>query len=539
MKKNFVIFSLLTTLLWGCTPASSTGKHILDGTYVASAQGYRSEIKVETTIQNRQLSEVKILEQNETSILTDQAFKKLPKQMIEKQSLDVDLATGATTTSKAIVEAVKQTIQQANGSLNEWIDPQYESKKEEVEEVEVDAVVIGGGVAGTAATLRLRQLKVETAVFEKNPVFAASLGFEDNQDQQLFPAAHLSETLQSKLFDTYLEDTVQWQMKDLGIPFMDDQLFISQYNQTAGSIMDLLNKEVEVSGAKIFLNTMVYAYSYDETGKINGVYAKQKDGKVIHAQAKHVVIAAGGYGDHLQPIEELGYGGLKSNQGDLIGLSQDVMQINSNKKPMVKYTGYQFGQQAYDVQQIVSKLKNLGALVIDKQGKVLDLDKLNLSLQQSSQAGYILLNHSAYTSFTNAFFKQYPQNDAMKTSLLSHDGFAKYNGSLQELSEQLGFDQQMIKAYVKEQKDVLAFQTFQPDLPVYLIPIGKYYYDSLGGFVIDESFHPLDANGNPYEQIYVIGNGVGNVISDTSTGIHNAFAFLSAKAVGDMIGGTK
>ncbi|MGB9868271.1 MAG: FMN-binding protein [Bacillota bacterium] len=82
-----------------------------DGTYQGEAQGMNGTIKVSVTVSGGKIREVKVLQHNETPGISDPAINSIPKQIVTKQSLDVDTVSGATFTSKGIIEAVSNALQ--------------------------------------------------------------------------------------------------------------------------------------------------------------------------------------------------------------------------------------------------------------------------------------------------------------------------------------------------------------------------------------------------------------------------------------------
>lgn len=81
-----------------------------DGTYQGEAQGMNGAIKVSVTVQGGKIAEVKVLEHKETPGLCDPAIDRVPKQIVATQSLEVDTISGATFTSKGIIEAVANAL---------------------------------------------------------------------------------------------------------------------------------------------------------------------------------------------------------------------------------------------------------------------------------------------------------------------------------------------------------------------------------------------------------------------------------------------
>lgn len=85
-----------------------------DGTYQGSAEGAHGLITLEVTVENGEIAGVTIHGHNETEDLTDEAFEQIPAAIVESNSTDVDVASGATVTSDAIMEAIENALAQAN-----------------------------------------------------------------------------------------------------------------------------------------------------------------------------------------------------------------------------------------------------------------------------------------------------------------------------------------------------------------------------------------------------------------------------------------
>ena len=125
-------------------------------------------------------------------------------------------------------------------------------------------------------------------------------------------------------------DTVTWQKKDLGVQFSDEYLSSSQYDTDVlkeyapenSNIGELLEKETEVSGAEILLNTCVTGLKKDGEN-VNGVSAIDSDGKIYHIQSKYVVIASG------SAIEDSSEAVNPYNEGDLYTIfKNDEYQVS-------------------------------------------------------------------------------------------------------------------------------------------------------------------------------------------------------------------
>ena len=81
-----------------------------DGTYTGTGKGFGGEIKVEVEVKDTKIVSVEILEHGETPNLSDPAIEGIPKAIVEAQSTEVDVVSGATGTSKGIIKAVEDAL---------------------------------------------------------------------------------------------------------------------------------------------------------------------------------------------------------------------------------------------------------------------------------------------------------------------------------------------------------------------------------------------------------------------------------------------
>lgn len=78
-----------------------------------TADGRNGEVTVKVTISKDKIADVKVIKHSETPGLCDEAVNSIPKEIVKAQSADVDTISGATITSKAIIEATKQALDKA------------------------------------------------------------------------------------------------------------------------------------------------------------------------------------------------------------------------------------------------------------------------------------------------------------------------------------------------------------------------------------------------------------------------------------------
>lgn len=83
------------------------------GTYIGASEGYHSEISVEVHVDEFNIISIKILENEEPPLLSDIVFAELPPRIIKKNNTIIDVVSGATYTSKALLNAVENALENA------------------------------------------------------------------------------------------------------------------------------------------------------------------------------------------------------------------------------------------------------------------------------------------------------------------------------------------------------------------------------------------------------------------------------------------
>ncbi|GEM_PF-530887 len=86
-----------------------------DGTYRSAGSGLFGEIELEVLIDGGKIVDVVVVNHQETPTIAQAAFRKVITQVIEEQTCEnVDTVTGATGTSKGVIEAIANALAQAS-----------------------------------------------------------------------------------------------------------------------------------------------------------------------------------------------------------------------------------------------------------------------------------------------------------------------------------------------------------------------------------------------------------------------------------------
>ncbi len=99
----------------GSSAGGSTEGTYTPGTYVGQADGYSGLVTVEVTVDSTSIVEIVVTDQLENSDITAvrDAIIDLPNTILSERSLDVDVVSGATTTSNAIIDAISFALELA------------------------------------------------------------------------------------------------------------------------------------------------------------------------------------------------------------------------------------------------------------------------------------------------------------------------------------------------------------------------------------------------------------------------------------------
>ena len=170
MKK---LASILMALVLCFTMAAAVAE-LNDGTYQAVTQGKIGPVTVEVKVENGALAAVQVISHSETTGLFEEAFEKLPAQIVENQTVNVDVISGSTVSSTALIDGVKDCIAQAGGNADDFMTAVEKTLSTEVIDCNTQIVVIGAGASGLTAAVEAQELGAQVIVLEKNSSTAQS-----------------------------------------------------------------------------------------------------------------------------------------------------------------------------------------------------------------------------------------------------------------------------------------------------------------------------------------------------------------------------
>ena len=183
---------------------TAAGISFTPGTYEGEAYGNTSTIGVAVTLSENAIEAIEITKQNETPILYDAARDTVIAEILENQSLAVDAVSGASTSSNAIIQAVRKAIESSGADVSALLVPvEKEVHVPEDIALETDVVVIGGGGAGLVAALTCAQNGANVIVLEKAPFVGGNLsvfgGIYNTPDAELQSKVEMTDAITASI----------------------------------------------------------------------------------------------------------------------------------------------------------------------------------------------------------------------------------------------------------------------------------------------------------------------------------------------------
>ncbi|MGT2906671.1 flavocytochrome c [Streptococcus dentiloxodontae] len=146
------------------------------GTYQVTTEGHNGKLPMEVTLSEERIEKIEIDSSGETSGISDIVFTRIPAEILEGQTLNVDAVSGASVTSNGVLDGVARAIKLAGANPDVLRSrPKAPSALDkEDKEYETDIVVVGGGGAGLAAAAAILQKGKKVMVVEKFPALGGN-----------------------------------------------------------------------------------------------------------------------------------------------------------------------------------------------------------------------------------------------------------------------------------------------------------------------------------------------------------------------------
>jgi urocanate reductase len=574
MRKGKKVLSLLLVLMMlfsvaGCQsqptveePPAETDALYTPGTYTGKGAGINGEIEVEVTVTEDEITDVKVLSHNETPGVSDLAISDIPANIVEHQSLGVDAIAGATYSSKGILEAVANALEQAGADIEALKAKEVKSEKGALvtTEKEVDVVVIGAGGAGLAAAVSAHENGATVLVLEKMPkpggnTIISGAAYNCVDPGRQIPAGiedsvelHYQQTYEGgdkvgnpELIKILVENaypTLEW-LEGLGMEFTDyvftvlGGLWPRAHRPVmplgTGYITTYMNYiENNSSEMEVMVNTEA-THIIMENGKAVGVRAEGPEGPVIAKANKGVVIATGGFSKNTEMLNQYNKtwpdltNTLSTNHpgatGDGIKMAVEVGAnlVGMEHIQLLPLGDPDTGSLAGNIEQAVEN-----RIFVNKEGKRFvdegarrDVMTKALFEQEDAFLWIILDSHNYPTGDTKNNF-----NETIDELVAA--GRAYKADTLEDLAAQIGVNADNLVAAVEDfnkhvesgEPDEFGRTLYQwkMDTPPYYAGARKpTVHHTMGGIEINTEAQVVDTSGNVIPGLYAAGEVTGGI----------------------------
>ena len=169
---NGLCIVILVLTFWGRALGNNMNIYaqcFIPGTYEGSAEGFHGDVKVEVTLTEERIVSIDVSE-DETAGVGDKAIEQLVASVIESQSLNQDVVSGATYSSEGFLTALAVELESSGADLEVLKTKEVDASLDEaITSQTTDVVVVGGGGAGLAAAVSAHQNCANVILIEKMP----------------------------------------------------------------------------------------------------------------------------------------------------------------------------------------------------------------------------------------------------------------------------------------------------------------------------------------------------------------------------------
>lgn len=329
------------------------------GTYTGKAFGFSSMVTVETEFSEDKILSVKVIDNNgETPYLRDLCAETIPAQIVEHQSLNVDVVSGATWGSNAVINAVADCVAQAADenvvSALKAVNIPAKTGEDVIYEG-YDLCVVGGGGSGltaasVAAEAGLKVIVLEAAdrlggaseiagggtlaigtkiqqnskdkdgnvvnLYEQNGTTVEAV-FADMYQQYLNSCSYQCNSLMVKRYLQATSKAADFMVDTMGMSISATGVSGLRYGTKGERYLPVAEK-IEEKGNTVLLATRGQHLITNEDGSVGGVIAVNQDtGAKVTVYAKSVLLATGGMSNNSKMQEEyaLDYNEMYMNWG--------------------------------------------------------------------------------------------------------------------------------------------------------------------------------------------------------------------------------
>lgn len=561
MKRLVIVLLCGFMLLSGCTskPSESTqdqdtATKMTPGTYTSVSAGYKGDIKLDVTVTEDAITEIKVVESKESVGIGAEALNVLVEKTLKYQTANVDSIAGATFTSFAFKSCLKDALTQAGADMGKF-DAKPVIELQDVTK-DVDVVVVGGGAAGMmSATYAAKQGLNVVLVEESGMVGGASsmsggglspVYTEEEKEalkNRLLTTGHnLNHVPTIDLFTSFAGENADWIFSETGgnMPYTENNGSYS-FEGGGGGAMMKAKENLLSAGVELLTSTSATELLVTE-GVVTGIKAIGEEGNYT-INAKAVILATGGYGHNSDYVSEkyknFVYSGNTGHNGDALemvkvvdGATRNLDLLNMQPNTMIlpngapQYTNMGSGA-VYKMSGILINEK--GVRFAAESGKDWEL---MLGMGENEKT-YLLMDQENFEAFNKGMVNRNIYSDEDVKTWISDDyngtPFYKTASSLEDLAAKINVPADELKATVAKYNEAVntgaddefgrtLTTTIAEEGPYYAMEFSIRYSTSLGGLCINDNMQVLNTSEEAIPGLYAAGEVIGGVQGDLYVG---------------------
>ena len=296
--------------------------------------GKHGDVTVAVTFDNGRIQDIKIVKEQENKVLAAKVYTDLKDAVIATNSADLDVISGATFSSKGLLDAVKDAAKKAGVTLSKADKAAIKKVEKAIpKESSYDVVVIGAGGAGFSAAIEAKTAGANVVLLEKMPAVGGNslisgaemnvaknwvqpkLGINDDS-----PELHAQDTYKGgdqkgiNVMTHQALDAAKWCRDFLGVRFEDDNLFffgghsrkraLIPVGHTGTEFITKFQAKADELGIPVITNMKAEELIKDKDGRVVGVKATMDGAEYTFNARGGVVLATGGFGANPEMVKK-------------------------------------------------------------------------------------------------------------------------------------------------------------------------------------------------------------------------------------------